>query len=53
MEELRPQRVYTALTSLPSVVASSSHIRVNKRRPCSTIDIDVGGMGNAPPLSSR
>ena len=52
MEELRAQRVYTALASSPPVVASSSHIGGDGEGMDSIASTEVGGMVNAPPLSS-
>ena len=48
MKELRGQRVYTALASLPQVVASSSHIGGNEDGIDSIASMDVGDMVNAP-----
>jgi hypothetical protein len=48
MEELRAQRVYTALASSPPVVASSSHIGGDEEGMDSIASTEVGGMVNAP-----
>ena len=48
MDELRARQVYTALTSSPPVLASSSHSGGDEGRPGSTVSIEVGGIVNAP-----
>ena len=50
MEELRAQRVYTALASSPLVVALSSHIGGDEEATDSIASTEVGGMVNAPSL---
>ena len=48
MEELRAQRVYTALVFSPPVVASSSQIGGDEEGTKSIASTEVGGMINAP-----
>ena len=46
-EKLQGQQVYTALASLPLVVASSLVIGGDEKRPNSIAGIEIGGMINA------
>ena len=48
MEELRAQRVYTTMTSLLPVVASSSYIGGNEEESNSSTSTEPRGMVNAP-----
>ena len=48
MEKLQAQHFYTASASLPSVVASSSHIGGDEETPDFNANIETRGMGNAP-----
>ena len=48
MEELRIQRVYTALGSLPPMVASSSYIGGDEEGMDSIASTEVGGIVNTP-----
>jgi hypothetical protein len=51
MEKLQAQRVYIALASSPTVVASSSHIGGDEEGTNSIASTKVGGMINPPSLS--
>ena len=48
MEELQAQRIYTALASLPLVVASTSHISNDGEGMDFIAITEVGDMVNAP-----